>query len=348
MTTTSAVNELLEDGGVILADGATGTNFFKKGLETGYPTELWNVERPDDVTDLHTSFIAAGSRLILTNSFGGTAHRLKLHESQDRVGELNLAAAQLARRAADAGRDRFGETVLVAGSMGPTGELFAPMGALDYDDALQAFTAQAEALAEGGADLLWVETMSSLEEVQAAIDAGRSCGLTVAACMTFDTAARTMMGVLPADFVRESVGFGASLVGANCGIGPAELLHSVRDMLPATDMPVIAKGNCGIPSYVEGEIHYHGTPELMGHYACFARDAGIQVIGGCCGTTPAHVEAMAAALKATPRRDFDPVAAEAALGTPWKDLPTPPGGGDDGDTRRAARGRGRGRRRARG
>ena len=346
MTTQNVVEECLEDGGVILADGATGTNFFNKGLETGYPPELWNVERPDDVMDLHTAFIAAGSRLILTNSFGGTAHRLKLHDSQDRVGELNLAAAKLARRAADDGRDRFGETVLVAGSMGPTGELFKPMGALDYDEALQAFTAQAEALAEGGADLLWVETMSSLEEVQAAIDAALSCGLPVAACMTFDTAARSMMGVLPADFVRDSAGYGASLVGANCGIGPAELMHSVREMLPVTDMPVIAKGNCGIPSYVEGEIHYHGTPELMGHYACFARDAGIRVIGGCCGTTPAHVEAMAAALQATPRRDFDPVAAEAALGTPWKDQPTPPKG-DGGDAGRAARGRGRGRRRSR-
>ena len=347
MTTTSTVTELLEDGGVILADGATGTNFFKNGLETGYPPELWNVERPDDVIDLHNAFIAAGSRLILTNSFGGTAHRLKLHDSQDRVGELNLAAAKLARKAADAGRDRYGEAVLVAGSMGPTGELFAPMGALDYDDALQAFTAQAEALAEGGADLLWVETMSSLEEIQAAIDSAHACDLPVAACMTFDTAARTMMGVLPADFVRESVGFGASLVGANCGIGPAELMHSVREMLPVTDRPVIAKGNCGIPSYVHGEIHYHGTLELMGHYACFARDAGISVIGGCCGTTPEHVEAMAAALKATPKRDFDQLAAEAVLGTPWKDLPTPPDGGN-GNADRAMRGRGRGRRRSRG
>jgi len=346
MTTRTEVGDLLEDGRVILADGATGTNFFKKGLETGYPPELWNVERPDEVTDLHRAFIAAGSRLILTNSFGGTAHRLKLHDSQDRVGELNLAAAKLARRAADDGRDRYGEAILVAGSMGPTGELFKPMGALDYGDALQAFTAQAEALAEGGVDLAWVETMSSLEEVQAAIDAAAACGLPVAACMTFDTAARSMMGVLPADFVRESAGYGASLVGANCGIGPAELLHSVREMLPATEMPVIAKGNCGIPAYVEGEIHYHGTPELMGHYACFARDAGISVIGGCCGTTPAHVEAMAVALQATPRRAFDPAAAEAALGTPWKDLPTPPEAGD-GDAGRAARGRGRSRRRSR-
>jgi len=340
--TTPILDSILDEAGVILADGATGTNYFKMGLETGYPPELWNVERPDDVSDLHAAFIDAGTQLILTNSFGGTDHRLKLHGAQDRVRELNHAAARLARNAADAGRDRNGRSVVVAGSMGPTGELFAPMGALDYADALRAFTAQAEALAEGGVDMLWVETMSSLEEVQAAIDAAKSCGLDVAACMTFDTAARTMMGVLPAEFARQAGDFGASLVGANCGIGPAELLHSVREMLPATDMPVIAKGNCGIPSYVEGEIHYHGTPELMGHYACFARDAGIRVIGGCCGTTPAHVGAMAAALRATPRRTFDADAASAALGVPWKDMPDPP----DGGTARA--GRGRGRRRARG
>ena len=134
--------------------------------------------------------------------------------------------------------------------------------------------------------------------------------------MTFDTAAKTMMGVSPAEFAIQSAGFGAGFVGANCGIGPAELLHSVREMLPATDVPVIAKGNCGIPAYVDGGIHYHGTPELMGDYACFARDAGIKIIGGCCGTTPEHVAAMAAALARTPSRPFDEVVAEAALGGP--------------------------------
>ena len=337
------LDDILDETGWVLADGATGTNFFKRGLETGYPPELWNVERPDEVTALHAAFIDAGSQLILTNSFGGTAHRLKLHDAQDRVEELNSAGARIARRAADDGRDRTGRAVVVAGSMGPTGELFAPMGALDYDDALAAFTAQATALADGGADLLWVETMSSLEEVQAAIDAAAATGLPVAACMTFDTAAKTMMGVSPAEFATLSAGFGAGYVGANCGIGPAELLHSVRKMLPAADIPVIAKGNCGIPAYVDGGIHYHGTPELMGDYACFARDAGIKIIGGCCGTTPAHVTAMAAALTGTAPRSFDEAAAEAALGTPWKDLPTPPSGGGDAAPRRA-----RGRRRARG
>ena len=210
-----SVEHLLETTGWVLADGATGTNFFKRGLESGYLSELWNVERPDEVTALHASFIEAGSQLVLTNSFGGTAHRLKLHDAQDRVHELNSAGARIARRAADDGRDRTGREVVVAGSMGPTGELFAPMGALDYDDAYAAFTAQATALAEGGVDMLWVETMSSLEEVKAAIDATAATGLPVAACMTFDTVAKTMMGVSPAEFAIQSAGFGAGFVGNN-------------------------------------------------------------------------------------------------------------------------------------
>ena len=166
---TYKLHDITAEQGWVLADGATGTNLFRAGLETGYPPELWNVERPDDITALHTSFIDAGSQLILTNSFGGTAHRLRLHGADARVAELNEAAAKIARRAAEAGRDRHGHEIVVVGSMGPTGELFAPMGALDHADALAGFTAQAEALAAGGVDLLWIETMSSLEEVSAAI-----------------------------------------------------------------------------------------------------------------------------------------------------------------------------------
>ena len=161
--------------------------------------------------------------------------------------------------------------------------------------------------------------------------------------MTFDTAARSMMGVLPADFARQATEFGAACVGANCGIGPAELLHSVQEMLPVVETPVIAKGNCGIPEYVDGGIHYHGTPELMAEYACLARDAGISIIGGCCGTTPDHVAAMAAALRATPKRDFDSDAALAALGTPWKDVPMPGETRPEGGAGRRGRGRRRGR-----
>lgn len=338
---TYKLHDITAEQGWVLADGATGTNLFRAGLETGYPPELWNVERPDDITALHTSFIDAGSQLILTNSFGGTAHRLRLHGADARVAELNEAAAKIARRAADAGRDRHGHEIVVVGSMGPTGELFAPMGALDHADALAGFTAQAEALAAGGVDLLWIETMSSLEEVSAAIEAATKVGLPAAACMTFDTAARSMMGITPADFASQSIGFGAAYVGANCGIGPAELLHSVTEILVDAEVPVIAKGNCGIPAYVDGAIHYHGTPELMAAYACLARDAGVSIIGGCCGTTEDHVSAMRQALQTTPPRPFDQEQANARLGTAWKDVPAP---AETGDAKRRA-GRRRGRRR---
>ena len=318
----SALDEILAEKGFLLADGATGTNLFIRGLETGYPPELWNVERPDDIVGLHTSFFEAGSDLVLTNSFGGNALRLKLHEAQDRVAELNAAAARLARTAADAAADRQGRRLIVAGSMGPTGELFEPMGALTHETTRDVFAAQANALADGGVDMLWIETISSTEEVAAALAAAKATGLPVAVTMTFDTAARSMMGVLPQDFAVFGNANKADFLGANCGIGPAELLHSIAGMGQARiDTPLIAKGNCGIPSYVEGAIHYHGTPALMADYALFARDMGVRIIGGCCGTSPDHVAAMAQALTKTPVRPFDAAAMQHALGQPWADIP---------------------------
>ena len=316
----------------LLADGATGTNLFHAGLETGYPPELWNVEYPDRVTTLHASFIAAGADIILTNSFGGTSFRLKLHQAENSVNALNLAAAGLARQAADVAD----KPVLVAGSMGPTGELFQPLGALTADAAEQAFAEQAFALAEGGADLLWIETMSSLEEVEAAVKGARRTNLPVAATMTFDTAGRTMMGVTPADYIEFATSLGLDAFGANCGIGPAELLDSVHKFKHREkNSAVIAKGNCGIPVYVDGKVHYHGTPELMADYAVLARDLGVKIIGGCCGTSPEHVRAMAQALNQTPSASPATLAEiEAKLGKPWKDLPD---SAEDGQSRRPRR-----------
>lgn len=326
---THPIDRLISEKGWVLADGATGTNLFARGLETGYPPELWNVERPDDVLWLHNSFLDAGSDLILTNSFGGTSFRLKLHQAQDRVVELNTAAAQLARQAADAHRERTGRLIVVAGSIGPTGELFEPLGALTHADAVSAFREQADALVAGGVDMLWIETMSSNEEVAAALEAATAAGVKVATTMTFDTAARSMMGVTPGDSAIFARDHGAAFMGANCGIGPAELLHSVQGMIDQNlAVPIIAKGNCGIPAYVEGKIHYHGTPELMADYALFARDMGATVIGGCCGTSPVHVAAMSDALKNTAKRSFDAKAMDRALGTAWKDLPPKPEGDD--------------------
>lgn len=313
----------------LLADGATGTNLFHAGLETGYPPELWNVEYPDRVTTLHASFIAAGADIILTNSFGGTSFRLKLHQAENSVNALNLAAAGLARQAANVAD----KPVIVAGSMGPTGELFQPLGALTADAAEQAFAEQAFALAEGGADLLWIETMSSLEEVEAAVKGARRTNLPVAATMTFDTAGRTMMGVTPAAYAEFATSLGLDAFGANCGIGPAELLDSVHKFKHREKNPaVIAKGNCGIPVFVDGKVHYHGTPELMADYAVLARDLGVKIIGGCCGTSPEHVRAMAQALNQTPSASPATLAEiEAKLGKPWKDLPD---SAEDGQSRR--------------
>ena len=332
------LSNLINTKGWCVADGATGTNLFHRGLETGYPPELWSVERPDDVIWLHNGFLQAGSDLILTNSFGGTGFRLKLHNAQDQTRALNIEAAKLARRAVDEHFNATGKHAIVAGSMGPTGELFEPLGRLTHSSALAGFSEQADALAEGGVDLLWIETMSSTEEVAAAIEAAKATGLPICATMTFDTASRSMMGVMPADFAEFARGLGAHFVGANCGIGPAELLHSVRGILTESgSLPVVAKGNCGIPAYVEGAIHYHGTPELMAEYALFARDVGAKIIGGCCGTSPAHVAAMVAALDKIPPRDFDEVAMIAALGEAWADVKIDNSGGDDRRKRRGRR-----------
>jgi 5-methyltetrahydrofolate--homocysteine methyltransferase len=237
------------------------------------------------------------------------------------VAELNAAAAQLAREATRQHFKDTGRKAIVAGSMGPTGELFEPMGTLTHTDTVAYFAEQAQALAEGGAEVIWIETMSSLEEVAAAAEAARATGLPVCATLTFDTARRSMMGVTPADYARFAAEIGLDMAGANCGVGPAELMDSTQGMIDAgIEIPVVAKGNCGIPQYVDGAIHFHGSPELMAQYALYARDAGATIIGGCCGTTPEHVAAMVNALESKPRRPLDSEAMTAALGTPWAAL----------------------------
>ena len=328
---TSPLHDLIAKKGWVLADGALGTNYFQRGLETGDPPELWCVDKPDEVLALHQAFIDAGADIILTNSFGGTSYRLKLHQADDQVEMLNKAAARLARQSADAA-DR---QVLVGGSIGPTGELFNPLGALDRQSAIEAFTEQAEALRDGGADLLWIETMSSAEEMEAAVFAARASGLPVCATMTFDTAGRTMMGITPQDFANQAAELSLDGFGANCGIGPAELLDTITHFNgPYEDRFIIAKGNCGIPQYKDGEIHYHGSPDLMADYALMARDAGATIIGGCCGTTPAHLRAMYDKLSQSPKQAFDAEKAETLLGAAWSNLPDTPA---DSSARRGRR-----------
>jgi 5-methyltetrahydrofolate--homocysteine methyltransferase len=292
------LQQLLDARPWLLADGATGTNYFDTGLETGDAPELWNIDHPERVAALHEAFIAAGSDIILTNSFGGTRHRLKLHQAHDRVAEINNAAAAIARRAADA----CGRAVVVAGSMGPTGEILAPIGPLSESGAADAFAEQGAALAEGGADVLWIETMSSEEELRAAIKGAERAGLSYVCTLSFDTNGCTMMGVRPTRIARmmHEIEPGPMAFGGNCGTGASELMAALLNMTEAAEPGdvLVAKSNCGIPEYVDGQIQYSGTPELMADYARLCRDAGVRVIGGCCGTTPAHVAAMHAALMA--------------------------------------------------
>ncbi|MCX6522259.1 MAG: betaine--homocysteine S-methyltransferase [Actinobacteria bacterium] len=294
MRTTLA--ELLATTDVVLADGATGTNFFQRGLMAGHAPELWNHEHPEHVRWLHQQFVDAGADIILTNSFGGTAQRLKLHHAQDRVVEINRRAAELAREIADAA-DR---PVVVAGSVGPTGELFEPLGALTEDVAIASFREQIQGLKEGGVDVIWIETMSSVEEVRAASKAAIAEGMPYTATCSFDTAGRTMMGVMPDALVRAFDGLEVAPLafGANCGVGASDILVTVLSMCSGEHSAVISKGNCGIPQFQGTEIVYSGTPELMASYAQMAADAGARIVGGCCGTSPEHLASMRRALDA--------------------------------------------------
>ncbi len=290
------LHDMLATRSHLLADGATGTNLFAMGLGPGDAPELWNVDHPDRIAELHQAFVDAGADLILTNSFGGNRHRLKLHKAEHRVRELNEAAARITRGIADqAGRD-----ILVAGSIGPTGELFEPLGPLTASDGRDAFAEQAQALAAGGVDLLWIETMSSEDEVRAAVSGAATTGLPIICNVSFDTNGCTMMGITPAEHAKICGGIQPRLdgFGTNCGVGPAEAVACVLTMGEAATAGsvLVAKANCGIPEFVDGAIRYNGTPELMAEYARLARDAGARIIGGCCGTTAAHLQAMRQAL----------------------------------------------------
>ncbi|MGY6633107.1 MAG: betaine--homocysteine S-methyltransferase [Alkalilacustris sp.] len=308
------LSALLADRDWLLADGATGTTLFNMGLDAGEAPELWNTAHPDRIRTLYAGPVAAGSDLFLTNSFGGTAARLRLHDAHRRVREVNRVAAEIARDVADTA----GRRVVVAGSMGPTGEIMAPMGSLSPALAVEMFHEQAEALRDGGADVLWVETISAPDEFRACAEAARLVGMAWCGTMSFDTAGRTMMGTTTAQMVRlvDGLDHPPLAFGANCGVGASDLLRTVLGFAAlGPERPLIAKGNAGIPRFVDGHIRYDGTPALMADYAVLARDAGARLIGGCCGTTPDHLRAMRAALEERapgPRPTLEGIAA--ALG----------------------------------
>ncbi|MEI7515125.1 MAG: betaine--homocysteine S-methyltransferase [Betaproteobacteria bacterium] len=302
-TTSNRFTHLLATRPWLLADGATGSNLFDVGLMSGDAPELWNTEHPERITKLHQDFVDAGADIILTNSFGGTVYRLKLHNAQGRMAELNTRAAQIARQVADAS----GRTVAVAGSMGPTGEIMEPIGPLTFAQAKAAFAEQALALAAGGADVLWIETMSSREEVEAAVAGAAVANLPIVCTLSFDTNGRTMMGISPSDFsgIEKTLSPRLAACGTNCGVGASEVVACIHNLAQAMgpEVVLVAKGNCGIPQYVDGAICYNGTPEIMANYARMALDAGARIIGGCCGTSAKHLRAMREALDAHTKSD---------------------------------------------
>ncbi len=294
------LQEFLRGRDWLLADGATGTNLFDMGLTSGDAPELWNDTHADHIRRLHQMFVNAGADIILTNSFGGTRRRLMLHGLQERTFDLNRLAARNARAVADA----VGRPVLVAGSVGPTGDLFEPLGPMTEAAATDVFAEQIEGLKAGGADVIWIETMSALEEMRAAAAAAARIGMPYTVTASFDTAGNTMMGVRPEAMARAVSAFTPRPhgFGCNCGVGASDLLCSVLAMTEAEpDAMVIAKGNCGIPQVGAGGVSYTGTPEVMAAYARLAFDAGARIIGGCCGTRPEHLLAMRRALEGATR-----------------------------------------------
>ena len=284
----------------MLLDGATGTNLFSMGLTSGQAPEFWNISAPQKIAKLHQQFLVAGSDAVLTNSFGGNARRLALHKAEDRVFELNYAAAQIARDSAESHDSQANSQALVFGSIGPTGDLIFPLGEVTEEQAEHCFADQARALHDGGVDAFWIETLSSLEEAAAAIRGIRQASdKPIILCMSFDTAGRTMMGLEPANLPKQlqNLSLSVQAIGANCGLGPAELLETMMAMRTANpNTLLVAKSNYGIPEFRDGTFHYHGTPQLMARYTEYCIDIGVQIIGGCGGTTPETIAHMRKAI----------------------------------------------------
>jgi 5-methyltetrahydrofolate--homocysteine methyltransferase len=291
----AAWRALLAEDRPILADGAMGTMLFSAGLQFGDPPEVWSETQPEVVRRIHRGYIEAGSRILLTNTFGGNRLRLGLHRLDKRVGEINQTAAILLRAEVDV----HGGGALVAGDIGPSGAIMAPVGTLSHDEAVSVFAEQAAALVAGGVDLIWIETMSDLAEVRAAMEGVRlaSPDIPIVTTMTFDTRGSTMMGVSPEQAVRAMVGWGADAVGGNCGNGPDELI-TVMQRMHAVDPEAIlvAKSNAGMPELVDLRAVYKADPAMMASEASLMQAAGARIVGACCGSTPDHLRAMCEAL----------------------------------------------------
>jgi 5-methyltetrahydrofolate--homocysteine methyltransferase len=290
----SAIYEALAKG-ILISDGAMGTMLQDKGLTDGGAPELWNVENPSAIEEVLESYAAAGANLITTNTFGGTRGRLQMHGLEDRLFELNKAGAEIARKVADRHPNCF-----VMGDVGPSGELMEPMGTMTADEAEALFADQIKALVAGGVDAILIETMSDLQEVEAAVKAAKSVApeLPIIVTFSFDTNLRTMMGVKPEMAVKTLAADGVRIIGANCGRGVDEMRIIAKELTAARPegVYIITQSNAGLPKLVGGDFIYDGTPEEMAKYADDMKALGVNVIGSCCGSTPAHTAAMKATI----------------------------------------------------
>jgi 5-methyltetrahydrofolate--homocysteine methyltransferase len=280
----------LDSGRLLICDGAMGTELQKAGLPAGGCAESWNVDRPGAVAAVSRAYLDAGAEILTTNTFGGSPARLSAHGLPSSCEEINRAGAAIVRALASNG-------VLVAGSIGPTGRILEPLGDLSARDALDGFRRQARALAEGGCDLLLVETMTDLREAILAVEAASGTGLPAAACMTFEATPRgifTIFGDAPSRAARDLESAGASVLGTNCGAGPETMIDVVRALRAETRLPIVAQPNAGMPALVAGRVLYPASPETMARHVAPLVEAGASILGGCCGTTPDHIRAMAA------------------------------------------------------
>ena len=275
---------------VLVTDGAWGTQLALKGLAAGTVPEIWNMERPGEVSGVARSYVEAGSDIILTNTFGGHPFKLGKSNLRERTQDLNRRGVEISKEAA-------GPSALVFASIGPSGEFMEPLGEISEPDMVKAYMTQIQACVSGGADGLLFETFTDLTEASAAIRAAcECCDLPVAASMTFDKGAQgfaTMMGVRPDRAAGTLQAAGASIVGANCGAGIEDMVHVMGLMRPETDLPLWAKANAGLPELVEGKTVYRETPEEMASHLEALLKAGASHVGGCCGTTPDHIRLLA-------------------------------------------------------
>lgn len=283
----------LAAGEVLVADGATGTNLQARGLAAGTPSEQWVLDRPEEIVRLHSQFVAAGANVILTSTFGASPIRLEENKLGGRGAEINQRAVALARQAIS------GADVLVGGSLGPLGKLLKPYGPLTVEEASAAYREQARQLSEAGADLLVIETQFDIAEAGAAIQSARAVSaLPIVCSFSYDRGVRTMMGVKPAQMAEKLSSLGADVLGINCGRSLEDNLAALKELRLATDKPIWFKPNAGMPMLdADGQAQYSISPEEMGQHVAGWLAAGASIVGGCCGTSPEHLQAIALAAK---------------------------------------------------